>query len=223
MFKRISPLLSPAGVSQLHAQLQPLTWEDGKLTAGAAVTRKKNEQLTFQTADARPMLQQIAQVIMNNPEVKYFAQPKRITRIMFSRYGEGMFYGSHNDAPIADGGGQGPGRADVSFTSFLAQPETYEGGDLVLEIPWGEVRIKEPAGNAVFYDTGLMHRVEKVTKGTRLVIVGWLESWVRDPMARAIIRELEDAIQVAAQREFEGEEAVRLRRIRGNLIRRWAG
>ncbi len=93
---------------------------------------------------------------------------------------------------------------------------------MIIESAFGETDVKEPAGHGVFYDSGLMHHVEEVRSGTRLVVVGWIESWVGDPQERLILRELQEAIRDAAAREAEGEEAIRLRRIRGNLVRRWA-
>jgi PKHD-type hydroxylase len=99
---------------------------------------------------------------------------------------------------------------------------TKEGGELVVESDFGEITSKQPVGHGVFYDSGLLHRVEEVGSGTRLVAVGWIESWIGDPQERAILRELQEAIRDAAAREAEGAEAIRLRRIRGNLVRRWA-
>lgn len=222
MFTRIAPLLSSEAVDNIIAGLDQLAWEDGMDTAGKAQTRKQNEQLTVNTAEARPLLMQVSQAILQHPEVRAFAEPKKMSRIMFSRYREGMYYGRHNDAAITAGGGQGQGRADISFTVFLTQPDSYQGGELILESSFGEVAVKHPAGNAVFYDSGLLHRVEEVRSGARLVIVGWIESWIGDPQERAILSELQEAIRDAAMREAEGEEAIRLRRIRGELVRRWA-
>jgi PKHD-type hydroxylase len=222
MFTRIAPLLSAEFVNEIAAGLDRLAWEDGMDTAGPLQTRKNNEQLTVSTVEARPLLQQVAQAVLQHPEVRAFAEPKKMARIFFGKYGEGMHYGRHNDAPITAGGGQGQGRADVSFTVFLADPESYQGGELILESAFGEIALKEPVGHAVFYDSGLLHRVEKVRSGTRLVAVGWIESWIGDPQERAILRELHEAIRDAAVREAEGAEAIRLRRIRADLVRRWA-
>ena len=222
MFTKIAPLLSAEFVDKIAAGLDQLAWEDGMDTAGPLQTRKKNEQLTMATVEARPLLLQVAQAVLQHPEVRAFAEPKKMSRILFGRYSEGMHYGIHNDAPITAGGGQGQGRADVSFTVFLRNPDSYEGGELIVESAFGEIASKEPVGHAVFYDSGLMHRVEEVRSGTRLVVVGWIESWIGDPQERAILCDMQEAIRDAAAREAEGEEASRLRRIRGNLVRRWA-
>ena len=222
MFTTVDSLMPPQAARNLVEDTEKLPWEDGLKTAGAAQTRKRNEQVTFQTPGARPFLQRISERVMKHPDVRAFAEPKRMSRILLGRYHEGCRYGVHNDAPITSGGGQGQGRADVSFTIFLAAPDAYEGGHLCLHSPFGESRIKGEAGSAVLYDTGLMHEVEEITGGQRIVCVGWIESWIQDPSARAVLQDLGQAIRAAAAVAPEGEETVRLRRIRANLIRRWA-
>ncbi|HUF61508.1 MAG TPA: Fe2+-dependent dioxygenase [Verrucomicrobiales bacterium] len=221
MFTRIENLLEPAVLSELVPRLESLTWEDGARTAGAARTRKSNQQLTPATPAAVPLLQGMIKRIMQNARIRAWAEPRRIARIMFSRYGEGMFYGSHNDAAITHFHPQ-PARADISFTVFLNDPEAYGGGELVLESPLGELKAKESAGSIVLYDTGLRHRVEQITSGCRLVVVGWIESLVRSPEARDVLHDLTSVLQSASYREFEGEEAITLRRIRANLLRMWS-
>lgn len=222
MFQIVDALLAPDNARKLVEDTEKLPWEDGMKTAGAAQTRKHNEQLTIQTPLARPFLQRLSERVLSHPEVRGFAEPKRLSRILLARYHEGSRYGMHNDAPITAGGGQGQGRADISFTVFLTDPANYDGGSLLLHSPFGETSIKGEAGQAVFYDTGLMHEVEEVTRGQRVVCVGWIESWIQDPSARAVLKDLGEAIRSAAEIAPEGEDAVRLRRIRGNLMRRWA-
>jgi PKHD-type hydroxylase len=222
MFAEISPLLNPDAARQLCQQLSGMTWESGAGSAAAARNRKNNEQLTVATRAVQPALGELGQAVLNHPEVRRFAEPKFISRIFFGRYGEGMYYGTHNDGPITSGGGPGPGRADVSFTIFLSDPDSYEGGELVLESPFGEAKIKPPAGHAVIYDTGLMHRVDPVTSGQRVVTVGWIQSWIQDPMQRAILRDVKDAIRESGNRDNDSEETIRLRRIYASLVRRWA-
>src|SRR6187455_3412292 len=69
-------------------------------------------------------------------------RPKALTPLLFSRYGPGQAYGAHVDNPLMDGL-----RTDVSFTLFLSEPATYDGGELVIETMWGEEEVKLPAGH----------------------------------------------------------------------------
>ncbi|MEM8956039.1 MAG: Fe2+-dependent dioxygenase [Verrucomicrobiota bacterium] len=221
MFTRIENFLQPTQLVDWVSRIENLTWEDGARTAGAGKKRKNNEQLTPATKEAVPALQLAMQHLMNHPHLKAWAEPRRIARIMFARYGEGMFYGSHNDAPITHFQAL-PARADISFTIFLNDPSEYEGGELVLESPLGECVAKEPAGTIVLYDTGLRHRVDPITSGTRLVAVGWIESLIRSPEAREILRDIDQALNALALADNDGEDTIALRRARANLLRMWA-
>jgi len=84
-------------------------------------------------------------------------------------------------------------RTDVSFTLFLADPESYDGGELVIETAAGEDDLKLPAGSMVAYPSTALHRVAPVTRGERLVAVGWAQSYVRDAARREILFDLETA------------------------------
>ena len=48
-------------------------------------------------------------------------------------------------------------RSDLSFTLFLSDPASYEGGELVLEGTDGERAVKPAAGALVVYSTGALH------------------------------------------------------------------
>lgn len=222
MFTRIEDFLPPEQRAEWVGRIKNLTWEDGALTARGAKNRKTNEQLTLLTPEAVPILQQASQYIMQHPAVKGWAEPRRISKIMFSRYGKGAFYGSHSDAGVNHFFPY-PTRADISFTIFLNEPSQYEGGELVLESPLGETIAKEPAGTLVMYDTGLRHRVEEVTSGSRLVVVGWLESLVRSPDARDLLRDVRKVIGSLDQdKKSASDDVIILRRIYAQILRMFA-
>jgi len=221
MYQVIPGFLDEPQLETLRAQLTPMNWEDGTLTAGNARNRKHNRQLTHLSREAVPLLQQAARNVMSHPGVQQWAEPRRIARILFSRYDEGMFYRSHNDAAVLRVQGP-PARADISFTLLLSEPADYTGGELVLETVAGDLAIKEPAGTLVLYDTGLRHRVETVESGCRLVTVGWVESLIRAPEAREVLRDLNPLIKAAMTRDPDGDEVISLRRVRASLMRIWA-
>ena len=145
------------------------------------------------------------------------ARPKRLVRLLISRYEPGMTYGTHVDDAMIDGV-----RTDLSFTLFLSDPASYEGGELVVEDSYGERAIKLSPGELILYPSTTLHRVEPVTAGLRLAAVGWLRSYVRDAERREILFDLETALrQVHAER---GKTPVfdLLVKTRTNLLRRWA-
>ena len=108
---------------------------------------------------------------------------------MFNRYEAGQAYGRHVDDAI-----MGPEttriRTDLSFTLFLSDPGTYEGGSLVVEGLDGDRQARLPAGSLVLYPTGALHEVEPVTSGIRLAGVGWVQSLIRRPDQREILFDL---------------------------------
>ena len=82
---------------------------------------------------------------------------------MISRYKSGKQYGTHVDDALMRGM-----RTDISFTLFLTEPETYEGGALVVESAAGEQEFKLAAGAMIVYPSTALHRVESVQKGSEL-------------------------------------------------------
>ena len=218
MFIKIDNFLTPAQVAEWVSRIEPLPWEDGAATAVGSKNRKSNEQLTLTNEAAIPALHQASKYVMQHPRIKSWCEPRRISSIMFSRYGEGAFYGSHSDAGIFRFFPY-PVRADISFTIFLNEPSQYEGGELVLESPLGETRLKSPAGTMVMYDTGIKHRIEEVLSGSRLVTVGWIESLIRDPDTRELLRDLRKVIGLVNNRGDDSEEVVTLRRIYAQILR----
>ena len=102
-----------------------------------------------------------------------------------------MTYGWHVDDPVM---GQGPHyRTDVSCTIFLSEPGEYDGGELMIRTAFGEQKVKLKAGDGVIYSSGTLHQVAEVTRGVRLVAIGWVQSMVRDPAQREILFELAGA------------------------------
>jgi PKHD-type hydroxylase len=133
-----------------------------------------------------------------------------------SRSGPGDGYGRHVDNAFMDGG-----RSDLSFTVFLSAPDHYEGGALVLEQPHGEEAFRLPAGHALIYPSTLLHRVEPVSDGERLVAVGWIQSRVRSAERRELLFELDTARRTLFAGGGKGEVFDLLCRSYSNLLRMW--
>lgn len=134
--------------------------------------------------------------------------------MLFSRYTPGMSYGTHVDNAVMAGK-----RTDLSFTLFLSDPRSYEGGELVMQDNGAERAFKLPAGQMILYPTSVPHRVAEVASGARLAAVGWVRSYIRDTGEREILFDLDNAIAglSADQKDVE----MRLSKVRSNLIRRW--
>jgi PKHD-type hydroxylase len=113
-------------------------------------------------------------------------------------------------------------RSDISLTIFLNEPDAYDGGELVINTPFGEQKVKLNAGDAVLYPSSSTHRVAEVTRGERLVAVTWLQSTVRDPAKREILYNLSQAREVMIKNAAEAKETEQLSNAYMNLVRMWS-
>ncbi len=91
----------------------------------------------------------------------------------------------------------------------------------MLEGPGEEQSWRLGAGQALVYPSTLLHRVETVESGERLVAVGWIESRVRCAEQRELLFELDTARRSLFARQGKGEEFDLLCRCHANLLRMW--
>ena len=152
------------------------------------------------------------------------ALPLKVFPPLFNRYAGGQAFGMHVDNAVRmKRGTEFRLRSDLSATLFLADPDSYDGGELVIEDRFGEQRVKLPAGQMVLYPASSLHRVEPVTRGTRVASFFWIQSMVRDEGARRLLFDLDRATQEAAAELGQGAGAVvQLTGVYHNLLRRWA-
>jgi PKHD-type hydroxylase len=209
----ISNILSEAQLIAIQEMIatNPEAFENGKNSAGwHAKQVKNNEQAKGDVAAS--IRQMVEAALMANPVFKAAAQPKQIIKTIVSRYKPGMAYGTHIDDPLMLGT-----RTDLSFTLFLNDPETYKGGALVIEGHDGDNEIKLPSGSLYIYPTTTLHHVEEVTSGERLVVVGWVRSFLRDEGEREILFDLENLLAGQTDRNMINQ----ILKIRANLLRKW--
>ncbi len=211
----IPDVLTAQEVEALRQKVAEFEFADGQKTAsGMAKSVKKNLQLTAR--EAPELIKELAMKVASLKPVQALAMPRALVRIMISRYHPGMAYGTHTDAAVIDGH-----RSDVSFTLFLSDPESYAGGELALETPFGEKRIKLKPGSMVVYPTGVLHRVTELTSGERLAVVGWFESRIRDARKRQIIMDVEVARKAYLDKAGHDRIADLLLKTSTNLRRMW--
>ena len=146
-------------------------WVDGKASAKASLV-KRNLQLN-NCDEKTNITAEVIDKIENDSLIKSFFFPAKIFNVLFTRTGEGMYYGPHVDLPYLP-----TGRRDLSFTIFLNNPNEYEGGELKLYITPETKTIKMNQGDIIIYPTKYLHEVKQVTKGERMVCVGWIESQI---------------------------------------------
>ena len=140
-------------------------WEDGKNSAGSHAAKVKNNlQLNRKSDISKKLSLLIKQKILNNNLVKSFTLAKHIHGIMFTKSSRGMSYGRHIDNAFMSSG-----RADLSFTIFLAEKSQYEGGELLIENLTSEKKFKLNGGEIIIYPSTYLHSVEEVLNGERIV------------------------------------------------------
>jgi PKHD-type hydroxylase len=205
-------------------------WISGLATSGKQSAQVKNNQQTPEggriTAQAREI---IIAAISKSAEFMTAALPRRVYPPNFNRYsGQTNTFGAHIDNALRNVPGTGGFlRTDLSCTLFLSDPASYDGGELVIASPGGDLAYKLPAGSLLLYPSTTVHRVNPVTRGERISSFFWIESMVASNEQRQMLYELDMTIMALRTRELqesgrESEEAVRLTGTYHNLLRMWA-
>ena len=221
MLLKLDGLLSTGEVARIREMLAGVSFVDGRMTAGDAVRSVKNNlQVSGQDKQLEEARQAITAALLKNETFTGRVLPRRVLPPMFNRYDAGMEYGSHVDNAIM-GGGE-PLRADVSITLFLTDPAEYDGGALIVDSDGDGHKVKLGIGGAVVYDSTSIHRVEPVTRGSRYAAVIWAQSFVRDDGKREILQELSEAARWARGVPQGAQQAMKLSKVRANLMRLWA-
>lgn len=221
----IPDLLTNAQVANLRARIDATPWIDGSATAGAqSALVKRNRQLPEQSKAAREAGDIVLDALADNAVFLSAALPLKIFPPLFNRYEVGDGFGVHVDNAIrAVPGAPVRVRTDLSCTLFLSEPDDYDGGELVVELPFGAQEVKLGAGSLVLYPASSLHRVNPITRGARVASFFWLQSMVRDDADRALLFDLDQSVQtLAAAHGHDSAEVVRLTGIYHNLIRRWS-
>src|SRR3569623_1711542 len=213
MLIAIPDVLDAAGGAKVRALIDAAEWIDGNATSGhQSALAKKNEQLSEESPAAREAGNLVLDALSASALFVAAALPRKVYPPLFNRYAGGDAFGAHVDSAIRiRRGSDFRVRSDLSATLFLSDPDSYDGGELVIEDSFGEQRVKLPAGHMALYPASSGHRVEPVTRGVRV------------DAARRILFELDQAVQdVAIRLGADDAAAVRLTGTYHNLLRRWA-
>lgn len=225
MLIAIPDVLTKAEVAAFRAVMAQAEWVDGNATSGPqSALAKANLQLPEDSDAARDLSRRVLAALGRTPLFVAAALPDKIYPPLFNRYRVGETFGTHVDNAIRSRPGSDFRiRTDLSATLFLAEPDEYDGGELVIEGQFGEQRVKLPAGHLILYPASSLHRVTPVSRGERLASFFWMQSMVRDEAARRTLFELDVAIQqLAARLGLDDPQVVALTSIYHNLLRRTA-
>jgi PKHD-type hydroxylase len=224
MLLDIPNVLSAEQVAQARQVLDQAEWVDGRVTAGHQSARaKRNLQLPEDHPVARQLGDVILAALQRNSLFISAALPLRVFPPLFNRYEGGGSFGNHVDNAIRQVTGTPLRiRTDLSATLFLAAPEEYDGGELLVEDTYGVHSVKLPAGHLVLYPSTSLHSVRPVTRGARIAAFFWIQSMIRDDGERTLLFDLDNAIQRVNQDNPEHPASVQLTGVYHNLLRRWA-
>lgn len=213
----LADVLDAEDLSRVRQGLAESAFLPGKRSAsGDARKVKSNWQANGADERVQALTRFVRQALERHPVMQTYVRPARWAGLMFNRYGPGETYGLHVDDPVM--GEEGARiRTDLSFTLFLSEPESYEGGGLVIDGLDGEREVRLPAGSMVIYATGELHRVEPVTRGERLACVGWVQSLIRRPDQRELLFDL-SRVRAAMG---AGEARLLLDKSTAQLVRMW--
>ena len=213
----ISPLLNDKEIQIFRKKLSndKEDWEDGKKTAGSHAAKVKNNlQLKRECDISKSLSKFITTKILSNPLIKSFSLPKKVHGIMFTKSREGMKYGRHIDNAFMSSG-----RADLSFTVFINDKDSYQGGELIVENINSESIFKLNAGEIIIYPSTYLHSVKEIIKGERLVCVGWIESYIKSIEEREYLFDIDAGARSLLSKHGRSDELDLIFKSYSNLLR----
>lgn len=223
MLLHIPNVLTSGQVADFRRKLDAADWTDGRETVGSLGAQVKRN---LQLPDTSPLKRELGEVLLvalaKHPLFFSAALPLKYLPPRFNRYADGGEYGFHVDGAVMNLSHGEQLRSDVSCTLFLAEPDEYDGGELIVSDTYGEHEVKLPAGDAIVYPSSSLHRVAPVTRGARIASFFWVQSMVRDDASRRLLFELDASIEHLRGSGADAEAVLQLTGVYHNLLRRWA-
>ena len=200
------------------------SWVDGRVTAGyQGAPVKFNQQIDERSETALACQRIVTSALERNPMFISAVLPNTIYPPMFNRYSEGMKFGAHVDGSVRLHPHDGRKiRTDASGTLFLTNPDDYDGGELVIEDTFGRHGVKLSAGDMVVYPASSLHQVTPIKRGTRTSCFFWVQSLIREDAKRALLYEMDGAIQRLNQTNANEVARRSLIGCYHNLVREWS-
>lgn len=219
MFLVVKDVLTRAKVEQVRMLAKSIRFIDGRASNPHNLA-KDNLQMDPSQTEAQRASNIAGAAIARNVEIKDFVFPKRIAAPQLASYESGMKYGVHADSPFIPMPNT-PLRSDVSGTLWIAEPSTYDGGELIIHLGSEKVSVKGEPGSMVVYPSTTLHQVTPVTRGQRLVFITFIESVISDQIERELLWQLNE-IHALEGLKMDWENRTRLQYVIASLHRRWA-
>jgi len=221
MITQLPQVLSSQQVTAIVQLIEHGNFENGKNTAGWHAKEVKNN---LQWQGDLNLTEEIEQCLLGSltqhPLFSGAAYAKAMMPFIISESTLGGGYGDHiddalmvNDAVL---------RTDISCTVFLTPPESYQGGELVMNFSGMEMAFKLNAGDAIIYPSTTLHRVNPVTSGSRKVALTWIESHISSASEREILFDLDSARKEIMKLNGKTDAFDKITKTHANLLRKWA-
>ena len=177
-------------------------WVDGSETAGSQARDGKINEQVRQSSQIRAEVHTIVQEAMwSHPAIKSFCLPRKLHRLLISKTKAGGGYDAHVDNAYMSSG-----RSDLSFTLCLSDHMAFSGGTLEVDTISDSVELSLGQGEIVIYPSTMMHRVNKVTNGERIVCIGWIESYLKNETDRITMFQLDSGARGLLAKHGRSEE-----------------
>jgi PKHD-type hydroxylase len=225
MLLQIPNVLNEAQVRFVRERLDTAgdAWVDGRATAGyQGAPVKRNQQIEQFSPLARELGEVILAELERHPLFISAVLPNQVYPPLFNRYEGGMQFGSHVDGAVRLLPNGTKVRTDVSMTLFLCEPHEYDGGELIIEDTYGVQQVKLAAGDMIVYPATSLHQVAPVTRGVRLASFFWAQSLVRSDTQRALLFDMDTAIQRLNSTQADDTARRSLVGCYHNLLRLWS-
>jgi PKHD-type hydroxylase len=180
-------ILSEENLTIIKNLISDCEWRDG---VSSAFKMKHQIKKNFEIVEGE-LKSQISSIIMKSLDCdrKFidFCIPKSSHECLISKTVKGGYYNPHRDYGL---------NGHFSTTIFISNPEDYGGGELCLYLDGVEKKFKPESGTAVTYKSGILHRVNEVSWGERIVCVLWTKTALRDDNIRNIYLNLQNVIKI---------------------------
>ncbi len=219
MILELKDFLNQTEIARLTALSRELHFVGGRVSNPTNPTK---DNLQADSADPRSAESSriVADAFARSEAFRDFAFPKRVAPPLLCRYETGMKYGAHADAAHLQVNGTVL-QSDLSATVFVADPASYQGGELVIHLGTRPLMMKGAPGEIVVYPSTMLHEVRPVRSGTRLVSITFIESLIPDEYKRTQLYELNEVAALEGLK-MSWENRVRLETVRQNLTRMWS-
>lgn len=221
MLVRLDSVLNSEQLAVAEDLLSQGEFSAGVKSAGEMARREKNNLELDSRDERKSSLDNLVMgALLRHTVYLNAGLPRKIAAPFFTKYGEGMSYGSHIDNPVMGFGD--PYRSDLAITLFLNEPDQYDGGELVIDTEFESEEIKFSAGDGVMYSASSRHEVKPVTRGERRVAVTWRQSLISQSDRRSLLYQLYQAKETLRHSDPDAESTKQVDQSYCNLVRMWS-